>query len=86
MKDKLFLLLFFFFYKAVLAGGLSLDKSLQKQAELWADSVYPTLSLEARVAQIILLNTDKESELRTAAKLSPSPGFLIAEPWVINSR
>ncbi len=86
MKCYLISILLYLYHINILASGIEFNGELSQDARQWADSVYSTLDLELRVAQVLMVRMTDERTARQLGKDIPPPGFRIGEPWLIKKQ
>ncbi len=86
MKRYLISILLYLYHIIILANGIEFNGQLSQDARKWADSVYLTLDLELRVAQVLMVRMTDERMARQLGKDIPPPGFLIGEPWLVKKQ
>lgn len=73
--------IFFIFYSSLKAQ----NNLLSKEAILWADSVFATLTIEEQVAQLFIADSISNDDILSLKKKKiPQPGFIISHQKVFN--
>lgn len=86
MKRFLISILLYLYHIIILANGIGLNGQLSQDALQWADSVYSTLDLELRVAQVLMVRMADERSVKQLGKDIPPPGFLIGDPLLVKKQ
>ncbi|GAO28807.1 serine hydrolase domain-containing protein [Geofilum rubicundum] len=86
MKFLLISILLYFYHFIIVANGIVFNGQLSQDATQWADSVYLTLDLELRVAQVLMVRLSNENTIKQLGKDIPPPGFLIGEPSLLKKQ
>jgi CubicO group peptidase (beta-lactamase class C family) len=86
MKRFLISILLYLYHIIILANGIGFNGQLSQDARQWADSVYSTLDLELRVAQVLMVRMADERSVKQLARDIPPPGFWIGEPLQIKKQ
>jgi CubicO group peptidase (beta-lactamase class C family) len=79
MKCFLISILLCFYHFIIVANGIVFNGQLSQDAEQWADSVYLTLDLELKVAQVLMVRMAHENITKQLGRDIPPPGFIIGE-------
>jgi len=86
MKRFLILILLYLYHISILANGGVFSEGVQQETKHWVDSVFSTLDLRAKVAQLLMSRVNTRQELDSLLTLANPPGFIIGDISLFKNR